>query len=121
MSDPIKDGGPAFPQHDLSGYGMGPNECEGKFFVSGMSLRDWFAGQALSGVFACPKVNVSIQETANANQSSLSDQIAKDICRLADAMLKAREEAHDAPQLSRRGDQPGCRVCLLHCRVCLAL
>lgn len=38
----MNDGGPAFPQTDLSAYGMGPNE-DGN---SGMSLRDWFAGQA---------------------------------------------------------------------------
>lgn len=37
-----KDGGPAFPQNDLSGYGMGPSETGNR----GMSLRDWFAGQA---------------------------------------------------------------------------
>lgn len=51
----INDGGPAFPQHDLSGYGMGPsmrgptwtdpyNPPEDlKYTVEGMSLRDYFA------------------------------------------------------------------------------
>ena len=38
--DNIEDGGPAFPQ---------VNE------TSGMSLRDWFAGQALAGIVANPK------------------------------------------------------------------
>jgi hypothetical protein len=50
-----QDGGPAFPQHDLSGYGIGPmmsgvdpsDEYSGKYEVSGMSLRDWFAGQPM--------------------------------------------------------------------------
>ena len=37
------DGGPAFPQHDLSGYGMGPAETNN----GGMTLLDWFAGKAL--------------------------------------------------------------------------
>jgi hypothetical protein len=36
------DGGPAFPQNDLSSYGMGPAETNN----GGMSLRDWFAGRA---------------------------------------------------------------------------
>lgn len=48
MTDKINDGGPAFPQADLSGYGMGPAECNN----GGMTLRDWFAGQALAGLLA---------------------------------------------------------------------
>ena len=42
----MKDGGPAFPQNDLSSYGMGPSEIGN----GGMTLRDWFAGQALAGI-----------------------------------------------------------------------
>ena len=38
-----KDGGPAFPGKDrINGWD-----------VSGMSLRDYFAGQALNGLLAC--------------------------------------------------------------------
>lgn len=52
-----KDGGPAFPEmayrmvdseFKLSGAGQVPQA----YLQSGMSLRDWFAGQALSGVIA---------------------------------------------------------------------
>jgi hypothetical protein len=44
MSDKRKNGGPAFPQPDLSGYGMGPVEGQnGQYQMEGMSLRDWFA------------------------------------------------------------------------------
>lgn len=43
-----RDGGPAFPQNDLRSYGMGPSE----FGNGGMTLRDWFAGQALVGMAA---------------------------------------------------------------------
>lgn len=44
MSDLINDGGPAFPcDFNMSTFEHG---------IKGMSLRDWFAGQALQGL-AC--------------------------------------------------------------------
>ena len=55
------DGGPAFPQHDLSGYGMGPAECNN----GGMTLRDWFAGQVLAGMMANPEIGGSASELAH--------------------------------------------------------
>lgn len=42
--EPINDGGPAFPCEGGSGSGLHP--------APGMSLRDWFAGQALAGWIA---------------------------------------------------------------------
>lgn len=62
-----KDGGPAFPKP----YSTGPN---------GMSLRDWFAGQALTSV------------TNNA-YSREAASYAKHAYELADAMLAARNAA----------------------------
>lgn len=65
-----KDGGPAFPAMGNTTY-------------SGMSLRDWFAGQALTGL--APKFH---------GQLSLDDNHAKWISvfayAIADAMLSAR-------------------------------
>jgi hypothetical protein len=58
----INDGGPAFPMH--------PNSWE-----YGMTLRDWFAGQALEGL--------SYHYTAK--------DAVKLAYEMADAMLKARE------------------------------
>ena len=66
----INDGGPAFPV------------AVDKILVSeGMSLRDWFAGQALSGLCSgslpfCP------------------DQVSATAYAYADAMIKAREARH---------------------------
>jgi hypothetical protein len=61
------DGGPAFPNNDQNGCAF-----------AGMTLRDWFAGQALAGMldraYGIP-VNV----------------IAKRSYEMADAMLAARE------------------------------
>ena len=42
----MNDGGPAFPQTNDSWFGSDGNSV----CPEGMSLRDWFAGQALSGL-----------------------------------------------------------------------
>ncbi len=47
MSAPIDDGGPAFPQPaEMSGKWADPKTCKQWVPLRGMSLRDWFAGQA---------------------------------------------------------------------------
>ena len=62
----INNGGPAFPQKEpLS------NDWHG------MSLRDYFAAQALQGILV--------------GRALLPDQWAKEAYAMADAMLKARE------------------------------
>lgn len=74
-------GGPAFPQNDLSSYGMGPAE----FNNVGMTLRDWFAGQAASGAVAA---------FGDANISEVGMRaIVREAYGIADAMLAAREAA----------------------------
>lgn len=78
-----EDGGPAFPQSDLSSYGMGPSEINN----GGMSLRDWFSGQALAGVLA--------SKTFSNSGPGFEDFIATYAFNVADAMLKAREVSHD--------------------------
>lgn len=65
MDKPIDDGGPAFPAET--------------FDVGGMSLRDWFAGQALAGICADP------------NAGGSNKAIAVTAYSLADAMLEARK------------------------------
>ena len=62
----INDGGPAFPVQN--GYGQ----------VFGMTLRDWFAGQAL--------VSMGVEYTHEWHAS-----VAECAYRYADAMLRARE------------------------------
>lgn len=74
MTDKPNNGGPAFPVpevRDAEGNGI----TEGH---PGMSLRDWFAGQALAGYLVDPNVGGDTVTTANR-------------CYVfADAMLKAR-------------------------------
>lgn len=66
MSEQINDGGPAFPA---------PYNNDGV----GMSLRDWFAGQAL----------VALPHTGCGGDLHIEDA-AKAAYQMADAMLKAR-------------------------------
>jgi hypothetical protein len=76
MTETPHDGGPAFPQSDLSGYGIGPAERSN----GGMTLRDWFAGQALAIVYQ--RLTVECDPT--------DADIALQAYFLADAMLAER-------------------------------
>lgn len=74
----IVDGGPAFPSPGLRGeYVNGMHYSMES--TGGMTLRDWFAGQALAGCCAREWVDTE----------GLSD-LANTMYVVADAMLKAR-------------------------------
>jgi hypothetical protein len=78
MSVQEKDGGPAFPADPTRDH-------------SGMSLRDWFAGQALAGVIdVCRGDTVGVGETREM-------LFAWKAYRIADAMLSARQHKDPAP------------------------
>lgn len=62
------DGGPAFPHHDSGDTAMRP----------GMSLRDWFAGQALN--------------TFAVQHGSRPEKVAKLAYQIADAMIAASKD-----------------------------
>lgn len=81
MSDTkIDDGGPAFPVagHCVDASGA---YCGDVVNSKGLSLRDWFAGQALRG-----------QAHRLASPWEHRDILAKDCYDIADAMLAARKE-----------------------------
>ena len=73
-----KDGGPAFPTPDTH-----HPDGQIQYGTNGMSLRDWFAGQALAGLLACPDV------------SGGWESISKSAYTYADAMLRARESGQE--------------------------
>jgi len=68
----INDGGPAFPEV--------PGKCNGYQGIPGMTLRDYFAGQALIATF--------LNGFAGPNE----DDRAALCYRMADAMIRARGE-----------------------------
>jgi hypothetical protein len=71
----INDGGPAFPR-PASQFKLNQSTHQA-FPYNGMTLRDWFAGQALAGMLA--------------NPDSWTGAGGVMAYRYADAMLKARE------------------------------
>lgn len=82
----MKDGGPAFPHGPLGMSftgedGYTSHQCPAS---EGMSLRDYFAGQAASGLLADPNLY------NGPNWPSLS---AGDCYKFADAMLAEREKS----------------------------
>ena len=73
------DGGPVHPVI------VGANRIS-----SGMTLRDWFAGQALAGIMATD----AIIGAMNQGESHLFDSyVAKACYQTADAMLQERSES----------------------------
>jgi hypothetical protein len=94
MSEPINDGGPAFPQpNHIVETDRGTEEARGWMQDSGMTLRDWFAGQALKGSLASQSKE-SHWAFAPVEYETADDRATRGIAALcyalADAMLKAR-------------------------------
>lgn len=74
------DGGPAFPAATDN--------------RSGMSLRDWFAGQALAGL-AAVFADYDYVKTAAENGMTVPEFTAKRVYEYADAMLAERERKEE--------------------------
>lgn len=85
MADTIDDGGPAFPCEGGPASGLHPN--------SGMSLRDWFAGQALAGIMANPIRWADIQSRYDRGLMTYGEASRSNAVKaysIADAMLAER-------------------------------
>lgn len=78
MSEKIKDGGPAFPAE--SARIIGPDI----YIYEGMTLRDYFAAKAMSGILA------HLENHMERFLDLHDEDIAKFAYRQADAMLEAR-------------------------------
>ena len=72
MTD-IPDNPPAFPVPDM----------EREVWQTGMTLRDWFAGQALAGLLSQPDFDSHHDD---------AEDMARDLYEMADAMLAEREK-----------------------------
>ncbi len=89
----IDDGGPAFAglwKNDTNRNVIGPNGAlippGGEVFLSGLSIRDWFAGQALPTI---------IHLTLNNDGSWDADACAAGAYAVSDAMLRTRKIASE--------------------------
>ena len=87
------DGGPAFPRPAFTpGFGQHDNAAEAGFAntgAQGMSLRDWFAGQALAGWLA--SFGDDAQHPAHPAHCGRGLDVAWYSYAIADAMLAARK------------------------------
>lgn len=77
-TQPIDDGGNAFPIPYVAKPDGTITHCEDGYGQGGMRLRDWFAGQWLAGLGACPTSMPSASE------------IARGCYEVADAMIAER-------------------------------
>lgn len=90
----MKDGGPAFPQALIQNDAGVNVPAAYAPDASGMSLRDYFAGQALAGLLANPKryeYIASKVESGELTQEAASAKNAHKAYRVADAMIAERE------------------------------
>ena len=103
MSTPINDGGAAFPNEQWLW-----DKREGSYVVrsvGGMTLRDYFAGQALAEAyreavcFAQTRKNGEHEREDGSRYTIIPREImtARTAYCLADAMLASRERKEDAP------------------------
>ena len=87
MTDMTKpyDGGPAFPQTRQQWQ---DSQTGGRFvavdYTGGMTLRDWFAGQALAGL-------IQGYTVAYGSPTSRPQEVVREAYNYADAMLAARD------------------------------
>jgi hypothetical protein len=88
MSENIEDGGPAFPCEGGVNSGL--------YAAPGMSLRDWFAGQALTAINSY----WSDEETR--------ETFARNAYQMADAMIKARAFPNSEEEIKYNQDTLPC-------------
>ena len=82
------DGGPAFPHFD----GL-RSDFNGGYFaknVGGMTLRDYFAAAALTGLVSSPEGLVGMREVGKGYGMQVAEYAASVAYEMADAMLAAR-------------------------------
>lgn len=72
---------PAFPVKVRRNTSSDPLATPHEFQLEGMSLRDWFAGQALAGMLACPTMESGMR----------NEQYSRVSYAIADAMLAERK------------------------------
>lgn len=87
------DGGPAFPRaaSEYTQHGTLPDGNDAETAQAGMSLRDWFAGQALVGILALP-LNAEEHKVIARQNAGIHTVMAVNAYRYAGAMLAERNK-----------------------------
>lgn len=81
----VDDGGPAFPQPETKNG----NTVADEHGQGGMTLRDYFAGQALAGLLSDPNVAQGSENWAR-SPGKFAMEVAESAYAFADAMLAAK-------------------------------
>ncbi|KKN23754.1 hypothetical protein LCGC14_0901880 [marine sediment metagenome] len=78
------DGGPAFPHHEAQFLPDGTIKMLHEYGLCrpGMSLRDWFAGRAMQGIFANSSIDLTIGDHAELAYA-VADAMIAEATRLA--------------------------------------
>lgn len=79
------DGGPAFPVPDTH-----HPDGQIQYGANGMSLRDWFAGQALAGM-----LSAFAKQASKGGPARFAEANCDTAYDIADAMLRARERGRE--------------------------
>lgn len=91
MNDPVRAGGPAFPQTTVDGGLDGVGKKDGVWHWPGMTLRDYLAAAALQGLCANPGGPFQANDRSGWGLVNCSTfDIAGSAYDIADAMLEAR-------------------------------
>lgn len=85
MSD--EDGGPAFPVPQPT---RDTEEKENYWDTRGMTLRDWFAGQAFAAMVAGEGALMVADRDERYDETNWAEVVASNAYNFADAMLAAR-------------------------------
>lgn len=91
----LEDGGPAFPRPPVINTNPADDGGYESSHAEGMSLRDWFAGQAIMGICQYGLGTLAVEWTENGignERVSHLRSCATIAYGIADAMLAAREE-----------------------------
>jgi hypothetical protein len=91
------DGGPAFPGKRVKHNSVHYDEDQGRNVfdtedVSGMSLRDWFAGQACLGLVTGSYFQTTKEDLTALQLHEGAQEVSAFAYKIADAMLKERQQ-----------------------------
>ena len=85
MDDLLKAGGPAFPSSSELGEGITSS-------FMGMTLRDYFAGQAIIGIMSDEGILDGFKENSKRNGTLFTWELSVGAYEIADKMLEARNK-----------------------------